>query len=111
MRLAGPAFVAGFTFVFVVFCLAIEAGTRLLSATFYEVQRVIIPHVGGVLIILFGLHFLGLIVPMLHWLECQPVLDHFGNAGLSLRRGLAWSSDVCSSDLYNNLVEIGRAHV
>src|SRR5258708_6193421 len=39
MTLHGVAFVAGFTFVFVVFGLAIEAGTQLLSSTFYEVQR------------------------------------------------------------------------
>src|SRR5258708_9951822 len=90
MALHGLAFVAGFTFVFVVFGLAIEAVKRALSLTFFEVQRVIIPHVGGVLIILFGLHFLGVIVPILHWLECQPILDQLGAAGLHLKRGLAW---------------------
>lgn len=98
MGLHGLAFVAGFTFVFVVFGLAIEAGTRLLSSTFYEVQRVIIPHVGGILIILFGLHFLGVIVPMLHWLECQPVLDHLGTAGLYFKRGLVWLQSALYAD-------------
>src|SRR5260221_13953870 len=47
MALHGVAFVGGFTFVFVVFGLAIEAGTRLLSSTFYDMQRFTIPHVGG----------------------------------------------------------------
>src|SRR5260221_11234564 len=90
MALHGLAFVAGFTFVFVIFGLAIQAGTRLLSSTFYDIQRVVIPHVGGILIILFGLHFLGLIVPFLHWLEGQPVLEHLAAVGLYVKRSLAW---------------------
>lgn len=98
MALHGIAFVAGFTFVFVVFGLAIEAGTRLLSSTFYQLQRVTIPHVGGLLIILFGLHFLGLIGPVLRWLEGQPVLEHMGRVGLSFKRGLAWLQGALYAD-------------
>lgn len=90
MALHGGAFVAGFMFVFVVFGLAIEAGTQALSSTFFQIQRVIIPHVGGILIVLFGLHFLGLIGPVVHWLERRTVLDQLGAVGLSIRRGLAW---------------------
>src|SRR5258707_9085056 len=90
MALHGLAFVAGFTFVFVVFGLAIEAGTQLLSSTFYGVQRVIIPHVGGILIILFGLHFMGVIGPILRWLECQPILEHLKAPGPHIKRGLCW---------------------
>src|SRR5258708_33817444 len=73
MALHGLAFVAGFTFVFVVFGLAIEAGTQLLSSTFYGVHRVIIPHVGGILIILFVFHFTSVIGAIVPWRDLKPV--------------------------------------
>jgi len=98
LALHGIAFIAGFTFVFVVFGLAVEAGTQLLSSTFYQVQRVTIPHVGGILIILFGLNFLGVIGPVLHWLECQAALEHLGAVGLYLKRGLAWLQSALYAD-------------
>ncbi len=98
MALHGIAFVAGFMIVFVVFGLAINAGTWLVSSTFYDVQRVIIPRLGGILIVLFGLHFLGLIAPVLQRLEGWAALDRFGSAGLVLKRGAGWLQGVLYAD-------------
>ncbi len=82
MALHGLTFVLGFMVVFVGFGLVITAGTQILASTFYDVQRLIIPRVGGVLIVLFGLHFIGLVVPALHWLESRAVLDPNKKGGL-----------------------------
>lgn len=111
MALHGIAFVAGFMLVFVVFGLAITAGTRLLASTFYEIQRVIIPRVGGILIVLFGLHFMGLIVPVLHWLECRPGLERLGRTGIYIKRGLAWLQGALYADtrLTMNMASQGRS--
>ncbi len=51
-------FVAGFTVIFVVFGLLTNAGVALLDARSYDVQK-FIAHLGGVLIIFFGLHMMG----------------------------------------------------
>ncbi len=98
MALHGIAFVAGFMFVFVVFGLAVTAGTRLLSTTFYEIQHEVIPRLGGILIVLFGLHFLGLIVPTLHRLECWSGLERLGKSGIYIRRGAAWLQAILYAD-------------
>ena len=88
MALHGLSFVMGFTFVFVVFGLAIDTGTQIVASTFYDIQRQIIPRIGGVLIIVFGLHFLGLLVPALHWLERRRFLDRLGTLGQFAKRCL-----------------------
>lgn len=98
MALHGIAFMVGFTFIFVVFGLVIDAGTQLLASTFYDVQRVVIPRVGGILIMLFGLHFLGVIGPMLRWLESRPLLDQMGVAGQSLKRAFVWLEGILYAD-------------
>ena len=98
MALHGIAFVVGFMFVFVVFGLAITAGTQRLSSSFYELQRVIIPHVGGILIILFGLHFIGLIAALLHRLESWSDLARLGKVGIYIRRGTGWLQSVLYAD-------------
>jgi cytochrome c-type biogenesis protein len=90
MALHGMAFVLGFMVVFVGFGRVITAGTQIPASIFYEAQHLIIPRVGGVVIILFGLHFLGLLVPALHWLACRIVLDRLGPPGRAIRRGLEW---------------------
>jgi len=51
-------FVAGFTLIFVVFGLLTNAGVAFLDARAYDVQK-LIAHLGGLLIIFFGLHILG----------------------------------------------------
>jgi cytochrome c-type biogenesis protein len=98
MALHGLAFIAGFMFVFVVFGLIIAASTRLVSSLFYDVQRDIIPRLGGLLIILFGLHFIGVIVPVLHWLETRRLWDHLGKGGLGLKHSLGWLQSVLYAD-------------
>jgi cytochrome c-type biogenesis protein len=52
-------FVAGFTLIFVVFGLLTNAGVAFLDARAYDVQK-LIARLGGILIIFFGLHILGL---------------------------------------------------
>ena len=104
MALHGLAFVVGFMVVFVGFGLAITAGTRALSATFYEIQRVFIPRAGGILIVLFGLHFLGVIVPVLHWLEFHTGLEHQGTFGSRIKAGLNWSQGVLYADTRSRVV-------
>ncbi len=103
MALHGMAFVAGFMVVFVGFGLAINAGTQLVSATFYDVQRVFIPRLGGILIIVFGLHFIGLVVPALGWLERRASLNRLGSLGLSLKHGLAWLQQILYADTRHQL--------
>ncbi len=98
MALHGIAFVAGFMVVFVGFGLAISAGTWLISSTFYDVQHVWIPRLGGILIVIFGLHFVGFLVPALHWLEIRAGLDHLGRPGRSIQRGLAWLQSLLYAD-------------
>ena len=104
LALHGLAFVGGFMVVFVGFGLVIIAGTHALSTTFYEIQRIIIPRVGGILIVLFGLHFLGLIVPALHWLECQKGLERLGTLGHRIKTSLAWLQSVLYADTRPHLV-------
>lgn len=98
MALHGIAFVVGFTFVFVVFGLALTAGTQLVATTAYGIERDIIPHVGGIIIILLGFHFLGVIVPVLHRLERQPALERLGKMGLGIKRVLEWLQSALYAD-------------
>lgn len=73
----GVAFVLGFSFVFIILGLAFSA----LSQLFYE-SRDILAKVGGVIIILFGLHMTGLIrIPFLDY-DLRP------QSGLEKGRGL-----------------------
>jgi cytochrome c biogenesis protein CcdA/peroxiredoxin len=59
--LHGLAFVAGFTFVFVVFGLLTTAFIRQIGGSNIALVRDVIGRVGGLLIIFFGLHFMGVI--------------------------------------------------
>ena len=52
-------FVLGFTFVFVVFGLLTNASLQLLRARTYDFQ-IFIARAGGILVIFFGLHVMGL---------------------------------------------------
>ncbi len=104
MALHGIAFVVGFTFVFVVFGLAVTAGTRLLSSAVYDLQRVIIPRVGGILIILFGLHFIGVLGMVLRWLECRAGLERLGSTGFRIKHGLSWLHGLLYADTRPQLV-------
>ena len=107
LALHGLAFVAGFMVVFVGFGLAITAGTHAVSTTLYEVQRVIIPRVGGTLIVLFGLHFVGLVVPVMRWLEGHPYFEHLGAFGTYIKTGLTWLQSALYADTRPRVV-LGR---
>jgi cytochrome c-type biogenesis protein len=67
--LHGVAFVLGFTLVFVVFGLLTTAFLSQIGGQNVALVRDIIGRAGGVLIIFFGLHFMGAIRWMLDWLQ------------------------------------------
>ncbi len=68
--LHGVMFVLGFTLVFVVFGLAVNTGFKLLSVSFYDLQ-ITIARVGGIIVIFFGLHILGVTGLVLRWLTAH----------------------------------------
>jgi cytochrome c-type biogenesis protein len=57
----GIAFVAGFTFVFVLLGLSLNAFIRSVSGANVSILQNIIGRLGGIVIILFGLHFMGIL--------------------------------------------------
>ncbi len=57
--LHGLMFVAGMSFVFVFFGLAVNTGLRLVGVSTYDIQ-IWTAKLGGVLVIIFGLHVLGI---------------------------------------------------
>ncbi|HEX2623005.1 MAG TPA: cytochrome c biogenesis protein CcdA [Phototrophicaceae bacterium] len=67
--LNGVAFVLGFTFIFVAFGLLLTALAGILNVT---VLSDIIGRVGGVIIIFFGLHFMGILPSVFSWIRRQP---------------------------------------
>jgi len=87
--LHGLAFVLGFSFVFIVLGLAFSA----LSQFFYE-TRDILAKVGGVIIILFGLHMTGLIrIPFLDYdLRPQSKLERGRSLFSSFLVGIFFSA-------------------
>lgn len=66
--LHGVAFVAGFTAIFVAFGLLLTALTGIVSV---NVLSGIIGRIGGVVIIFFGLHFMGVLPSFFSWLRKQ----------------------------------------
>lgn len=70
----GVAFVAGFTFVFVVFGLLTTAFIRQIGGQNIALVRDIIGRTGGLLIIFFGLHFMGAIAFVTKRLLSRPRL-------------------------------------
>jgi cytochrome c-type biogenesis protein len=64
--LHGVFFVLGFTCVFVVFGLAISAGSMALRSSVVAVED-ILARLGGLIIILFGLHVMGLLPRLIRW--------------------------------------------
>ena len=87
--LHGLAFVLGFSFVFIVLGLAFSA----LSQFFYN-TRDILAKIGGVVIILFGLHMTGLIrIPFLDYdLRPQSKLGQGGSLFSSFLMGIFFSA-------------------
>lgn len=67
----GLAFVLGFTFVFVTLGIATTAFVQVLGASVAVVTE-IIARVGGVVIVFFGLHFMGALRHFFAWLRKNP---------------------------------------
>jgi cytochrome c-type biogenesis protein len=70
----GFAFVLGFTFVFVVFGLLATALLFVIGGTNVSSVRDMITRLGGMLVVLFGLHFSGLLPSAFAWLRKQTTL-------------------------------------
>jgi len=68
--LHGVMFVLGFTLVFVVFGLAVNTGLKLLGVSSYDLQNTL-ARVGGLLVIFFGLHVLGVTGWILRFLTAR----------------------------------------
>ncbi|MBN2470965.1 MAG: redoxin domain-containing protein [Anaerolineae bacterium] len=64
--LHGAFFVLGFTFVFVTFGLLTTAGSMALRGSIVNVQE-ILSRLGGLIIILFGLHVMGVLPRIMTW--------------------------------------------
>lgn len=88
--LHGMMFVLGFTFVFVVFGLLTTAFIRQVGGSNIALVRDIIGRVGGVVIILFGLHFMGVLPALLRRLAASSVIASplFTVVALALAGGL-----------------------
>lgn len=67
----GVAFVLGFTFVFVTLGIATTAFVQLVGASAAIITE-IIARVGGIIIIIFGLHFMGALRTFFAWLRKNP---------------------------------------
>ena len=67
----GVAFVLGFTFVFVTLGIATTAFVQLVGASAAIITE-IIARVGGIIIIIFGLHFMGALRNFFAWLRNNP---------------------------------------
>lgn len=81
--LHGVAFVAGFTFIFVMLGVLTSA---LASVGGRGVVENIIGRIGGIIIIFFGLHFMGLVPRIFNQLRQRPLI--YNNVGFSISIGL-----------------------
>ncbi len=95
--LHGMFFVAGFTFVFVVFGLLTNASLQLLRARSYDFQS-FIAKFGGILVIFFGLYVMGVIGWILRTLSCRVDWQALGRLGLAIQRGLERVQGLLYSD-------------
>src|SRR5450432_2799039 len=80
----GVLFVLGFTFVFVFFGLATNASLQLLRARSYDFETTI-ARVGGLLVIFFGLHVMGVTGWVLRMLITRVDWDAAGGLGKGIR--------------------------
>lgn len=74
----GAAFVAGFAFVFVVLGLVTTAFIREVGGANVALAKDVIARVGGSLIIVFGLHFAGMLRSLLDQLETRGLTHSMG---------------------------------
>ncbi|MHB8629364.1 MAG: cytochrome c biogenesis CcdA family protein [Aggregatilineales bacterium] len=93
----GLFFVLGFTLVFVGFGVAVNAGINLLSISSYDLQSRL-TQIGGVIVILFGLHVMGVtgwLIRRLRAIFDTPNADDIGRA---IVRGLDRLSSILYAD-------------
>ncbi len=83
----GVFFVAGFTLVFVVFGLLTNASLQLLRASAFDFETNF-ARIGGVLVIFFGLHVIGVWGWLLRTLTTRVDWDALGGVGRAICRGL-----------------------
>lgn len=93
----GLFFVLGFTFVFVTFGLLTTAGSMALRGSIVDVQE-ILARLGGLIIILFGLHVMGVLPRVINWVMSKRDQMNSGSgyaialfAQLAIGFVLAWS--------------------
>lgn len=94
--LHGLFFVGGFTFVFVGFGMILNAGVQLVAGnqTFETVQsgafnfRGFLAQAGGVLVIIFGLHVMGVLNWALRTLDEKVAWKRLGNTGESIQKSI-----------------------
>lgn len=86
--LHGVFFVLGFTVVFVVFGLITNTGALAVRRASIDAQR-FLAQAGGVLVIFFGLHILGVWGWVLRRLS-QLAWDKLGSVGTSILKGINW---------------------
>jgi len=82
----GLAFVAGFTAVFVGFGVAVNAGINLLNISSYDLENTI-TRVGGMVIVFFGLHVMGVsgwLLRQVRMLFDKPSADSFGHSVVNI---------------------------
>ncbi len=120
--LHGVFFVLGFTVVFVAFGLLTTAGSLALRGTVVDVQE-ILARLGGLVIILFGLHVMGLLPRFVAWVQGRAGQMNSGAgyavavvAQLAIAGVLAWSlvtvvSIVFGVGLYLAWLVLGGAFV
>ncbi len=95
--LHGIFFVLGFTFVFVTFGLIVSAGSIALRGAIADLQQWI-AWVGGVVIIIFGLHVMGLLGQALAWILNKVPWDKLGSPGNTLRKWLTGLQNALYAD-------------
>ena len=88
----GLMFVLGFTLVFVGFGIAINASIQLLGISFYSLQNTL-ARVGGLIVIFFGLHIMG----VTGWVLRQ-IRAHFGKSAGGVAEALDGVQSVLFAD-------------
>lgn len=94
MALHGLFFVAGFTFVFVAIGLLSTAFIQQVGGANINLVTDVIARLGGILIVFFGLHFMGAVPRFFTWVRAQDgLLDNVLVSGLAALLGyvlIAW---------------------
>lgn len=104
--LHGVFFVIGFTLVFVGFGMILNVGVQLVSgnAALGTIQagafdfRALLARVGGIVVIFFGLHVMGVIPWLLRFLTSKVAWDRLGGVGKAIYRVLSRLQSALYSD-------------